>query len=82
MPKSSAPSAKEWFSAEELTKVGDPFSPTTVQGWNKMARRDGWRNTAFARRVGKGWLYHLTLLPGTVQTRLKYPYMFPPRSLT
>ncbi|AWK14667.1 DNA-binding protein [Candidatus Fukatsuia symbiotica] len=55
---------KEWFAAKELTGIaGLPSSP---QGVNLMAKRQGWEQRRRLGVQGKALEYHVDSLPDTV----------------
>lgn len=57
---------KEWWTAAELAAAGLPDMPGTRQNVEALAKREGWRGTAFSRpRQGRGggWEYSWQLLP-------------------
>jgi len=54
---------QEWYSATELAALGLPSVPDTRQGVEFIAKRDGWRTAALARRKagrGGGYEYHVS----------------------
>ncbi len=55
---------KEWFSAKEL--VGVAGLPSSTQGVNLMARRDGWEQRRRRGVQGKALEYHINSLPDIV----------------
>ncbi len=59
---------KEWFSAKEL--VGVAGLPSSTQGVNLMARRDGWEQRRRRGVQGKALEYHVTSLPDVVLNAL------------
>ncbi len=59
---------KEWFAAKELTGVaGLPSSP---QGINLMARREGWNSRRRKGVQGKALEYHIDSLPAGTRNLL------------
>jgi hypothetical protein len=59
---------KEWFTAKELTSVaGLPSSP---QGINLMARREGWLSRRRKGVQGKALEYHIDSLPNSTRNLL------------
>ena len=59
---------KEWFAAKELTGIaGLPSSP---QGINLMARREGWISRRRKGVQGKALEYHIDSLPSDVRNLL------------
>lgn len=52
---------KKWFSAEEL--MGKAGLPSTPQGVNLMARREGWVSRRRSGVQGKALEYHIDSLP-------------------
>lgn len=59
---------KMWFTAKEL--AGLEGLPTSPQGINLMARREGWKNRRKRGVQGKAVEYHLESLPGEIQSQL------------
>ncbi|HID3655010.1 TPA: DNA-binding protein [Serratia marcescens] len=58
----------EWFAAKELTGIaGLPSSP---QGINLMARREGWNSRRRKGVQGKALEYHIDSLPSGVRNLL------------
>ncbi|MFI8414958.1 DNA-binding protein [Serratia sp. NPDC078593] len=59
---------KEWFAAQELAGIaGLPSSP---QGINQMARREGWASQRRKGVQGKAVEYHIDSLPLSVRNLL------------
>jgi transposase InsO family protein len=58
---------KSWFTTSELAALALPGLPSTRQGWETLAERDGWAEVANMARPrsgrGGGFEYHLDLLP-------------------
>lgn len=59
---------KMWFTAKEL--AGLEGLPTSPQGINLMARREGWKNRRKRGVQGKAVEYYLDSLPGEIQGQL------------
>ncbi|ANI30735.1 DNA-binding protein [Yersinia entomophaga] len=60
---------KEWFAAKELTGIaGLPSSP---QGINLMAKREGWKQRRRRGVQGKAVEYHIDSLPVSVLSLLR-----------
>ncbi|AGH38988.1 Transposase [Bibersteinia trehalosi USDA-ARS-USMARC-189] len=60
---------KEWFSANELSGItGMPSSP---QGVNKKAQREGFQKQQKIGTQGKAYEYHITSLPAETQQALR-----------
>lgn len=60
---------KEWFSAKEL--IGFPGLPSSTQGINQMARRQGWKHRRRLGVQGKALEYHIDNLPKPILNELK-----------
>lgn len=58
---------REWWTASEIAASGLPDLPSSRQGADTLAKRNGWRgHPQFARRRagrGGGWEYHWKLFP-------------------
>jgi len=66
--------------AEAAARLNLCSLPGTRRGWNKVAIREGWRQSSLARpRAGRegggGYEYHLSLLPAALQAALKREYL-------
>ena len=70
---------RKWYTAPELVALGLKGMPETVNGLNRMAKREGWRERQASdgsrlcrRRPGRGggWEYHFNLLPMRAQRQL------------
>lgn len=59
----------EWYTAKDLAALGLPGLPGTVQGINKLAKRDGWLSRPRQGRGG-GVEYRLSSLPETARIAL------------
>ncbi|HBO22218.1 MULTISPECIES: DNA-binding protein [unclassified Providencia] len=59
---------KLWFTAKEL--AGLEGLPTSPQGVNLMARREGWKNRRKRGVQGKAVEYYAESLPGEIQGQL------------
>lgn len=59
---------KMWFTAKEL--AGLEGLPTSPQGINLMARREGWQNRRKRGVQGKAVEYYLDSLPKEIQNQL------------
>jgi len=59
-----------WFSLSDAAAVRVAGFPETRFGWSKIADREGWRGSGRARRVGRGWEFHISLFPEQVQAAL------------
>ncbi|MBA4783381.1 MAG: Mu transposase C-terminal domain-containing protein [Rhizobiales bacterium] len=62
-----------FFTPEQILAANDGSLPSTIQGLNRFILKQGWRKTDRARQTserGRGWHYHLSLLPEGVQERL------------
>ena len=59
---------KKWFSAREL--MGKAGLPSTPQGVNLMARREGWISRRRKGVQGKALEYHIDSLPSDVRNLL------------
>lgn len=59
---------KMWFTAKEL--AGLEGLPTSPQGINLMARREGWQNRRKRGVQGKAVEYYLDSLPIEIQSQL------------
>lgn len=57
-----------WFTAKEL--AGLEGLPTSPQGINLMARREGWKNRRKRGVQGKAVEYYYESLPGEIQGQL------------
>lgn len=63
---------REWLTTTELAAARLPGLPTTQRGVEGLAKTQGWRHTAMARKrpgKGGGWEYHIRLLPAAAQAR-------------
>lgn len=61
---------KEWFAAKELAGLdGLPSSP---QGVNLMAKREGWEQRRRRGVQGKAVEYHIESLPHTILNSLQF----------
>ncbi|WP_431224041.1 DNA-binding protein [Serratia sp. L9] len=58
----------EWFAAKELTGIAG--LPSSTQGINLMARREGWISRRRKGVQGKALEYHLDSLPSNVKNLL------------
>jgi transposase InsO family protein len=58
---------KSWLTTSELAALALPGLPSTRQGWETLAERDGWADVAAKVRTrtgrGGGLEYHIDLLP-------------------
>jgi transposase InsO family protein len=58
---------KSWLTTTELAALALPGLPSTRQGWETLAEREGWVHDGGKVRVrrsrGGGWEYHIDLLP-------------------
>ncbi len=64
----------KWLSPADIQPFNRGELPSTVRSFNRMAIEQGWRNSDKARRTeqkGGGWLYHISLLPPTIQARIQ-----------
>ncbi|HDN2511154.1 DNA-binding protein [Providencia vermicola] len=59
---------KLWFTAKEL--AGLEGLPTSPQGVNLMARREGWKHRRKRGVQGKAVEYYIESLPGEIQGQL------------
>lgn len=63
---------RHWFRPDEIAAAGQGELPGTVRGLNLVIERDGWRATPHCRKAaGRGFEYHVSLLPKPVQIRLQ-----------
>ncbi|MBL4733070.1 MAG: Mu transposase C-terminal domain-containing protein [Rhizobiaceae bacterium] len=64
----------EWFNLDQIIAANRGELPISIGGLNKSIARAGWRLLkGMARKSpkrGGGWLYHVSLLPETIQARL------------
>ena len=64
----------DWFTPDQILAANKGELPGTVQNLNRLAVKSGWRrDDSQARRApgrGGGWLYHLAILPQSIQARL------------
>lgn len=60
---------KEWFSAKEL--IHSPGLPSSTQGINQMARRQGWKHRRRLGVQGKALEYHIDSLPKPILKQLR-----------
>ncbi|WP_127957575.1 DNA-binding protein [Serratia microhaemolytica] len=58
----------EWFAAKEL--IGLKGMPSSPQGVNQMARREGWVSRRRKGVQGRGVEYHINSLPSDTQVVL------------
>lgn len=64
----------EFFTPADIQLHNRGELPSTVRSFNRMVLEQGWRNSDKARRAkqkGDGWVYHISLLPATIQARIK-----------
>ena len=64
---------KVWWTSADIADARLPGMPSTRQGVEKLARKDGWRGSSFSKpREGRGggWLYNWQLFPVSAQQRL------------
>lgn len=66
----------QWLTPLELADARLPGLPAQQKHVSRLAVKRGWRKarskdgSPLARKVGKGWAYHISLLPAEAQARL------------
>jgi len=64
----------EWLTLAEIQLHNRGELPSAVRSLNRLAIEQGWRNSDKAQKAkqkGGGWIYHVSLLPATIQARAK-----------
>lgn len=60
---------KEWFTARELTNIGELRK--SEQGINKRARKENWRRRNRLGKQGTAYEYHISSLPPQARRQLQ-----------
>ncbi|MCF1449960.1 DDE-type integrase/transposase/recombinase [Agrobacterium vitis] len=69
---------KEWFTLSELVAAKLPDMPASIDGYDRIVSRQGWRSSpmkfrkATGAKGGGGYEYHYSLLPNAARQKLAF----------
>jgi len=61
---------RKWYSLDEAAAIRAAGCPTTLRGWEALAKREGWCENDKARWGWRCWEYHISLFPPIAQSLL------------